>query len=96
VGRLCWLVGKENYGYKAKHGARYFDELLALPEVVDAMHLTGRFDYQVRLRCASIDALDQLLRNFKEQLGVSETVTRLVLSTAAGYPRQPAPSNLGS
>jgi Lrp/AsnC family leucine-responsive transcriptional regulator len=89
-------VGKENYGYKAKHGARYFDELLALPEVVDAMHLTGRFDYQVRLRCASIDALDQLLRNFKEQLGVSETVTRLVLSTAAGYPRQPAPSNLGS
>jgi len=57
------------------------------------MHLTGRFDYQIRLRCASIDALDQLLRNFKEQLGVNKIATRLVLSAATGYLRQPAPSN---
>ena len=67
-------------------------EVLAMPEVVDAVHLTGRFDYQVRLRCASIDALDAILRDFKETLGVEETATRIVLSTITGMPRQPTPT----
>lgn len=67
-------------------------EVLSLPEVVDAVHLTGRFDYQLRLRCASIDDLDTILRNFKETLGVEETSTRIVLSTVTGMPRQPTPA----
>ncbi len=67
-------------------------ELLALPEVVDAVHLTGRFDYQLRLRCCTIDDLDALLRWFKEELRVDETSTRIVLSTVDGLPRQPAPA----
>jgi Lrp/AsnC family transcriptional regulator, leucine-responsive regulatory protein len=66
-------------------------ELMGMDEVVDAVHLTGRFDYQVRLRCVSIDALDLILRDFKERLGVDETSTRLVLSSVKGYPRQPVP-----
>lgn len=68
------------------------DRLLALPEVVDAVHLTGRFDYQLRLRCRTIDDLDAILRWFKEELGVEETSTRIVLSTVDGLPRQPAPA----
>jgi len=68
------------------------NEVLSLPEVVDAVHLTGRFDYQVRLRCRNIDDLDDILRVFKERLGVEETSTRVVLSTVAGMPRQAIPA----
>ena len=67
------------------------DHLVARPEVVDAIHLTGRFAYQLRLRCASIDDLDVILRDFMERLGVAETSTRVVLSSVAGFPHQPAP-----
>ncbi len=67
-------------------------EVLGLPEVVDAVHLTGRFDYQLRLRCRTIDDLDGILRVFKERLGVEETSTRIVLSTVTGMPRQATPA----
>ena len=66
--------------------------ILALPEVVDAVHLTGRFDYQVRLHCRTINELDTILRAFKQSFGVEETSTRVVLSTVAGFPRQPTPA----
>jgi len=66
--------------------------ILALPEVVDAVHLTGRFDYQVRLHCRTINELDTILRDFKQSFGVEETSTRVVLSTVAGFPRQPTPA----
>lgn len=64
--------------------------LLQIPDVVDAMHLTGPFDYQVRVRSRSIDDLDRLLRRLKEELDVRETSTRIVLHTVGGFPRQPA------
>ena len=66
--------------------------ILALPEVVDAVHLTGRFDYQVRLHCRTINELDTILRDFKQSFGVEETSTRVVLSTVVGFPRQPTPA----
>ena len=66
--------------------------ILALAEVVDAVHLTGRFDYQVRLHCRTINELDTILRDFKQSFGVEETSTRVVLSTVAGFPRQPTPA----
>lgn len=66
------------------------DHLLSIDDVVDATHLTGPFDYQVRVRCRSIDDLDLLLRRLKEELDVRETSTRIVLHTVSGFPRQPA------
>ena len=60
--------------------------------MVDAVHLTGRFDYQVRLHCRTINELDTILRDFKQSFGVEETSTRVVLSTVAGFPRQPTPA----
>lgn len=53
------------------------------------MHLTGPFDYQIRVRTATIDDLDQLLQRLKEQLGVRSTSTRVVLHTVDGFPREP-------
>lgn len=58
--------------------------------VVDAVHLTGGFDYQVRVRARTIGDLDELLRWLKESLGVRETSTRIVLHTVESFPREPA------
>jgi Lrp/AsnC family leucine-responsive transcriptional regulator len=58
--------------------------------VVDAVHLTGGFDYQIRVRSRTIGDLDELLRWLKESLGVRETSTRIVLHTVDGFPREPA------
>lgn len=66
-------------------------DLAAMPEVVDAVHVTGPWDYQVRARCRSIDDLEILIRRLKEDLGVRETSTRVVLRTVEGFPRQPIP-----
>ena len=57
---------------------------------VDAVHVTGGFDYQIRVRTRTIGELDQLLQGFKERLGVRETSTRVVLHTVDGFPREPA------
>ena len=59
-------------------------------DVVDAVHVTGGFDYQIRVRARSIEDLDDLLRWLKESLGVRETSTRVVLHTVDGFPREPA------
>ncbi len=60
------------------------------PDVVDAVHVTGGFDYQIRVRTRTIDDLDRLLQRLKERLGVRETSTRVVLHTVDGFPREPA------
>ncbi len=67
------------------------DALRDHDDVVDAVHLTGGFDYQIRVRARSIEDLDDLLRWLKETLGVRETSTRIVLHTVEGFPREPMP-----
>lgn len=64
------------------------DALRRHADVVDAVHLTGGFDYQVRVRSRSIEDLDNLLRWLKESMGVRETSTRIVLHTVEGFPRE--------
>lgn len=64
------------------------DALRRHEDVVDAVHLTGGFDYQVRVRSRSIEGLDELLRWLKESMGVRETSTRIVLHTVDGFPRE--------
>jgi Lrp/AsnC family transcriptional regulator, leucine-responsive regulatory protein len=66
------------------------DALRENPDVVDAVHVTGGFDYQIRVRTATIEDLDRLLQRLKERLGVRETSTRMVLHTVEGFPREPA------
>lgn len=68
--------------------AEFFDATLAgLEAVVNAVHLTGPFDYQVRVQVADVAELDRLLTKLKSELGVAETNTRLVLRTVDGFPR---------
>ncbi len=49
------------------------------PHVVEAMHLTGRADYVVRVGCSVTQELDDLIRAMKEHGGVRDTETRLIL-----------------
>jgi Lrp/AsnC family leucine-responsive transcriptional regulator len=49
------------------------------PCVETAVHLTGRADYAIRVACADPTQLDDFISALKEQGGVRDTETRLVL-----------------
>ena len=66
-------------GTKPSQCERVFDEL---PTVVEAMHVTGRFDYELRVVCRDPGELDRTIRTLKERGGVIATDTRIVLRTA--------------
>jgi Lrp/AsnC family transcriptional regulator, leucine-responsive regulatory protein len=62
--------------------AARFEQLVAtLEPITEATHVTGRFDYQVRVVCRDTAELDSLLRALKSRGGVAETDTRLGLRT---------------
>lgn len=70
---------------------RPFDEaILAMPAVVNALHLTGPFDYQLRVQTRDVPELDAFLSKLKLDFGVAETNTRLALRTVDGFPRPPS------
>lgn len=72
------------------HSASGLDQLLiTIPTVVDAVHLTGPFDMQLRVAAEDVAELDRLLAFLKDDLGVQETNTRLILRTLLGFPRPP-------
>ncbi len=64
--------------------------ILALPAVVNAMHLTGRFDIQLHVAARDVAELDGLLAQLKDLVGAEETNTRLILRTLEGFPRTPS------
>jgi Lrp/AsnC family leucine-responsive transcriptional regulator len=53
--------------------------LRADPAVVEALHVTGAWDYQLRVRVPSAQHIDALVRRLKGTGGVEATQTRLVL-----------------
>ncbi len=58
-----------------------------LEAVIDAVHLTGRFDLQLRVAARDVAELDGLLMTLKDELGAEETNTRLILRVQDGFPR---------
>jgi Lrp/AsnC family leucine-responsive transcriptional regulator len=53
-----------------------------LDAVLGAQHVTGRFDWHLRLACADTAELDRVLRTLKREHGALDTETRIVLRTA--------------
>ncbi len=53
----------------------------AFPEILDAVHLTGSYDYLVHAVVPDAAALDLLVRRLKKEAGVAQTVTRLAMRT---------------
>ena len=58
----------------------------ATPGVEEAVHLTGPSDYVIRIACANATELDDFLRSLKEEGGVRDTQTRLVLRIVSSGP----------
>lgn len=66
-----------------------FEALIeSLDVVTDAAHVTGRFDYQLRIVCTDASDLDTLIRTLKTKGGVMSTDTRIALRTVV---RRPGP-----
>lgn len=59
--------------------ARFEETMRTRPEIVDAVHLTGRADYHLRVRCGGTVDLDGLLGWLKADAGVVESETRVIL-----------------
>lgn len=64
-------------------------QIRAMTPVVDAMHLSGRFDMQLYVVARDVAELDHLLTQLREDVGAEETNSRLVLRTLEGFPRNP-------
>lgn len=47
--------------------------------IVDAVHVTGPYDYLLRIRIDDMRALDRILRALKKEGGASQTQTRIAL-----------------
>lgn len=50
-----------------------------IPEIRDAVHVTGGYDYLLHIRVSGTPALDRLLRSLKNDGGATHTQTRLAL-----------------
>ena len=62
----------------------FADALRAMPAVVEAIHVTGHYDYQLRVHCTGTAELDAILGTLKETAGVVETQTKLLLHRIPG------------
>lgn len=50
-----------------------------IPDITDAVHVTGAYDYLMHVRVGGTQALDRLLRTLKKEGGATHTQTRLAL-----------------
>ncbi len=59
---------------------RFIDFVGSDERVIEAIHVTGPVDYRLRVRVASPEDLEDLLQQLREQAGVRQTDSRLILS----------------
>lgn len=60
--------------------------------VVDAAHVTGSYDYQLRVAVANAGELDDIIRLLKAEAHVVETATRIILRSVVSRATAPAPA----
>jgi Lrp/AsnC family leucine-responsive transcriptional regulator len=65
------------------HAAQFEKLIRGHPGIEEAVHLTGPSDYVIRIACADPTELDDFIRALKEDGGVRDTQTRLVLRIVA-------------
>lgn len=57
----------------------FADSIAPLRQIVDAVHMTGAYDYLLHAYVADTSALDALLRTLKKACGAAQTQTRVAL-----------------
>ena len=60
-------------------GEQFLASIGSVRQIVDAVHVTGPYDYLVRARVSDTSALDGLLKHLKKSCGVVQTQTRVAL-----------------
>lgn len=60
-------------------GDQFLAAIGSVRQIVDAVHVTGPYDYLVRARVSDTAALDGLLKYLKKSCGVVQTQTRVAL-----------------
>lgn len=60
---------------------------LGIRQIVDAVHVTGPYDYLLHVRTVDTTSLDGLLRTLKKEGGAAQTQTRLALRPRADVSR---------
>lgn len=75
-----------------RDGRAFEDALRGEPAVVEALHLTGAADYEIRILCADTEELDVLVRRIKAEFGAQRTETRIVLGRVHGPAHLPPPA----
>ncbi len=63
---------------------RFAEVLRSMPAVVEAVHVTGAYDYLLRVFCTGTAELDSILTELKERGGVVDSQTRLLLHRISG------------
>ncbi len=63
----------------ATDGEQFLAGIGSVRQIVDAVHVTGPYDYLVRARVSDTAALDGLLKHLKKSCGVVQTQTRVAL-----------------
>jgi Lrp/AsnC family leucine-responsive transcriptional regulator len=66
--------------------ARFERHVAREDRIVEVMHLTGPWDYQLRIACAATAQVDATIRDLKASGGVRDTQTRIVLQRLVGQP----------
>ena len=65
---------------------RFTASMARISQVVEAIHVTGPYDYLLRALVPDTGALDLLLRRLKRECGAAQTQTRVALRKAAPAP----------
>lgn len=70
----CWMADREQEQWQAFEAYVLDDD-----RILDAVHLTGKVDYRLRVAVSSPGELDELLMALKRHAAIAETDTRLIL-----------------
>jgi Lrp/AsnC family leucine-responsive transcriptional regulator len=60
-------------------GAEFERGLRGFPQIFSAAHVTGEYDYQLRMACSDTAEFEELIERLKREHGVRELRSRLVL-----------------